>query len=121
MVKKVNKINKKQFESKQNKSIFVIAGIAIALVVGIAFYPGGQGESNAIVGPAPAGNNCPENVAYIQTGVNKFSELFGQFPTDVNQLLQEVDGKPIVEEVPPCPSGNLYVIDNGIVKEVPKQ
>ena len=69
---------------------------------------------------APSGNNCVENVAYIQDGVNRYNEAFGAFPADVNELLEAKEGKgPFVEKVPACPTGNRYVIENGKVREAP--
>ena len=69
---------------------------------------------------APTGDNCPENVAYLQEGVNKYQKELGAYPADVQLLLSSKDGKgPFVEKVPECPSGNIYVIDNGIVREAP--
>ncbi len=70
----------------------------------------------------PSGNDCAENVAYLQSGVDKYKESVGEYPSNVQQLLNSEDGKgPFVEVVPECPTGNLYVIENGTVKEAPKQ
>lgn len=69
---------------------------------------------------APTGDDCPENVAYLQDGVNKYKSAFNDYPSNVELLLASKDGKgPFVEEVPLCPSGNIYVIENGTVKEAP--
>lgn len=123
MVKSVNKINKAKYKKSVNNKIYAIAGIIIIVIIGLTvfFGTGSNSGSNAIAGPAPSGNVCSENVAYLQVGVDKYGELTGQMPTDVNQLTQTKDGKPFVEKVPACPSGNLYVIENGLVKEVPRQ
>ena len=113
--------DKQKYQTKKgNNILYIIGAIAIAAVIAIGGYlSSGQGGNNtSLAGPAPSGTNCPENVAYIQTGVNTYKENVGQFPTELNQLLEIVDGKgPFVEKLPECPSGNIYVIDNGIVKE----
>jgi hypothetical protein len=122
MVKQVNKINKDKYDKKNNSTVYIIAGIAIALIIGVAAYLGTGGSINAVAGPAPSGTNCPENIAYLQKGVNSYKELTGQVATELNQLVQTVNGKgPFVEELPACPSGNIYFIENGVVKEGVKQ
>lgn len=124
MVKSVNNINKVKYKQTINNKIYLIAGAIIIAIIGLSVYFGmGNDKSgvNAIAGPAPSGKVCSENVAYLQVGVNKYRELTGQMPTDVNQLTQTKEGKPYVEKVPACPSGNQYVIENGLVKEVPKK
>lgn len=78
--------------------------------------------SNSQTGKVPSGDNCTENVAYLQQGVDKYKEVLGQYPSDVQQLLDSADGKgPFVEKVPACPSGNIYVIQSGVVTEAPPQ
>lgn len=78
------------------------------------------GKTEGVV-KAPSGNDCAENVAYLQDGVNKYKVANGELPADVNTLLEKKDGKgPFVEKVPACPGGNLYKVDaNGIVFEAP--
>lgn len=122
MVKTVNQSNKQKYQKKQSNVWYIYGGIALALIIGLGvFFAGGQGgSSNALAGPAPSGSNCPENVAYLQVGVDKYKEVTGQFPTDVNQLLEKVSAEnPAVQKLPACPSGNIYIIDNGVVKEAP--
>ncbi|MDW7683823.1 MAG: hypothetical protein SCK29_06855 [Bacillota bacterium] len=96
----------------------------VVLMLVLAFILTGCGQSNTAQGipKAPQGDNCAENVAYLQDGIDRFNEAFGVFPTDVNELLETKDGKgPFVESVPACPAGNRYVIENGIVREAPPQ
>lgn len=121
MVKAVDKIKKEKYQQKQSKGLYIFGGIALAVLIGLGvFFFGGQESSNALAGPAPAGDNCPENVAYLQQGVNKYQETTGQFPTELNQLLEKIkEQSPAVEKLPTCPGGNLYVIENGVVKEAP--
>lgn len=122
MVKQINKINKAKYNNKSNSTIYIVAGVAIALVIGVAAYLGTGGSTNAVAGPAPSGTNCPENIAYLQKGVDGYKELTGEVATDLNQLVQTVNGKgPFVEKLPTCPSGNIYLIDNGVVREAAKQ
>lgn len=124
MVKSINKINKNKYEKKNNTTIYLVAGVAIALVIGIAFFmaSGSGGTTSALMGPAPSGNNCPENIAYLQSGVDKYKQMTGQFPTDLSQLTLKNGDKSILEKLPKCPSGNLYIIENGkVIEAAPKQ
>lgn len=123
MVKTINKINKDKFNKKNNKIVYLVAGVAIALIIGITSYLAmGSGASNSIVGPAPSGTNCPENIAYLQLGVDKYKEMTGEFPAELTQLTQTVGDKgSILEKLVYCPSGNIYVIDNGkVIEAAPK-
>lgn len=71
-----------------------------------------------IVGDVPSGKSCSENIAYLQSGVDRYFESFGNYPASVNHLLETKDGKgPFLKGVPECPSGNRYVIKNGKVIE----
>lgn len=129
MVKSVNKINKNKYQKDNKNKIYLYAGAVLALVIAITVYYsiGGSStnssssSSNAYAGTAPSGKVCTENVAYLQSGVDKYKELKGQLAVDVNQLTEVYNGKPFVEKVPACPTGNRYVIENGIVMEKPKQ
>lgn len=95
--------------------------LASILLFGFIFVTGCSSSSEKTLG-VPSGNDCAENVAYLQQGVDKYKEEVGTYPGDVKELLNTVDGKgPFVEVVPDCPSGNQYVINNGIVSEAPKQ
>jgi len=98
--------------------------IAAMLILSLGIMGCGGQETNKSIGDGtvPSGENCQENVAYLQGGVNKFQEATGAYPANVQLLLEQKDGKgPFVEKVPECPSGNIYVIDNGTVKEAPRQ
>ena len=98
--------------------------VAIITLVLIALFLVGCGQSNSAqdLPKTPSGNNCAENVAYLQDGVNRYNEAFGAFPADVEQLLETKDGKgPFVQKVPKCPTGNRYVIEDGKVREAPPQ
>ena len=82
----------------------------------------GCSSTHTDMSKAPSGDNCPENVAYLQQGVDNYKVALGQYPSDVQQLLDSAGGKgPFVEKVPECPSGNIYVIQNGVVSEAPRQ
>lgn len=90
--------------------------LVLALAIGTLLMVGCTGNSQ--ISNAPSGDNCAENVAYLQKGVDNYKEALGQYPSDVQQLLDSADGKgPFVQEIPECPSGNIYIIDNGLVKE----
>ena len=111
--------NQKNQEKKGNKVIKFIGGFAIAAAISLVIFLGGGFGSGtiALAGPAPAGLNCEENRAYMQTAVNKYKEVVGEFPTDVNQLLETVDGKAAcAERLVGCPSEGPYTITNGIVE-----
>lgn len=60
-----------------------------------------------------SGDNCPENVAYLQSGVDAYYEENGSYPTDFEVLLDEG----YIAEILECPGGNEYVIVDGIVIE----
>lgn len=93
-----------------------------AFAIGTLLLVGCSSDSNTNTAKVPSGDNCPENVAYLQQGVDKYKEVLGQYPADVQQLLDSAGGKgPFVEKVPECPSGNIYVIQNGVVTEAPRQ
>lgn len=125
MVKTINKINKDKYKKNNNKTVILAAGIAIALVIGVAAFlmiGTGSNTANALVGPAPSGDNCPENIAYLQSGVDKYKEMTGQVPAALTELTQKIGDKSIVEKLPECPSGNTYLIENGkVVEGPPKQ
>ncbi len=93
------------------------------LIVGsLTLFGCGATETHSEMSSTPSGDNCPENVAYLQEGVDKYKKELGKLPVDVNELLVSSDGKgPFVEKVPECPSGNIYVIENGLVKESPRK
>lgn len=120
MVNKISKKSKSKYQQAGSNKFYYV-GIVLALVglvLVIALNMGGSSSVQAVAGPAPSGANCPENVAYLQVGVNKYKELVGSFPADLKELVEIKDGKgPFVEKLVECPSGNLYVIENGIVKE----
>lgn len=123
MVKTINKINKNKYQPKNNTTVYLVAGVAIAVVIAIAVYLSmGSGASSGLVGPAPSGTNCPENIAYLQSGVDKYQEMTGQFPTELSQLTQTAGDKgSIIEKLVYCPSGNIYVIENGkVIEAAPK-
>jgi len=109
----------KNQEKKGNNVIKFIGGIAIAAAISLVIYLGGGLGSGitALAGPAPSGVSCEENKVYMQAAVNKYKEVVGEFPTDVNQLVATIDGKgPFVERLVGCPSEGPYSITNGIVE-----
>ena len=120
MVRKVNKIDKKDYQQQSKKSYLVIGVAAVAIIALVVYLGIGGAASSALAGPAPSGNNCPENVAYLQTGVDKYIETTGQMPTELSQLTETVNEQTFVEALPSCPSGNVYLIDNGRVIEAAK-
>lgn len=61
----------------------------------------------------PTGENCPENIAYLQSGVDAYYEDNGAYPADLEVLLEEG----YIAEILECPGGNEYVIIDGIVVE----
>ncbi len=92
--------------------------LLVAITAGSLLVAGCSNSSNNNVSKVPSGANCPENVAYLQEGANKYKEAFGNYPTDVQKLLEASNGKgPFVEKVPECPGGNVYIIENGTVRE----
>jgi hypothetical protein len=91
--------------------------LTFILVLVLAFVVG-CGKSNSL--PAvPSGEDCHENNAYLQTGVDSYFEEFGKLPSDLTILLEKTDGKgPFIEKILQCPEGKSYFIDEeGIVKE----
>lgn len=87
------------------------------LIVFTALLSFGCSSSQSSV--VPSGKSCSENVAYLQSGVDKYFQALAKYPTDVKQLAKTTDGKrPFVEGIPKCPSGNQYAIINGKVTEV---
>lgn len=119
MVNKISKNNKDKYQRAGKNNKFYFVGIALALVIGVfVFVNMGGSSTQALAGPAPSGDNCPENVAYLQSGVDKYKEVVGTFPTELKELTELKEGKgPFVEKLVECPSGNIYIIENGIVKE----
>lgn len=95
--------------------------VAIVLFVGVIGY----GVANKAVTTSkgvPSGNNCEENVAYLQAGVDQYREAFGVNPIDLKQLLESKDGKgPFVETIDlQCPTEKKpYMVVNGKVEQVP--
>lgn len=45
-----------------------------------------SGKSVSNVSTIPSGKDCGENIAYLQTGVDSYKKVFGNFPVDVNKL-----------------------------------
>ncbi|OEH84546.1 hypothetical protein BHU72_08535 [Desulfuribacillus stibiiarsenatis] len=96
---------------------YAIIFLAFVLLLAIS------GCSNEQVTPlvsmkAPTGKNCGENIVYLQEGVNVYKEMTGSFPTELDVLAEPLDGKgPVLEFIPKCPSGNLYLIQDGLVIE----
>lgn len=110
--------------SKQRNSLGMMLFIA-ALVVFIGII--GYGITNTAIktsGGIPSGNNCGENIAYLQAGVDKYKEAFGVYPASLNQLLESKDGKgPFVETINlQCPTDNSpYAVIDGVVQQVASQ
>jgi len=99
------------------KIIFVLLMVNLLVVVGC-----NKRAMNSTDSKVPSGNDCAENIAYLQVGVDNYKNALGNYPSDVQQLLESKDGKgPFVQVVPKCPGGNKYVIEYGTVKEVHKQ
>ncbi len=97
---------------------FLLALLTVSLLLLVGCSSGIDSVGSNI----PSGDDCAENLAYLQSGVDMYAESLGQYPTDVEQLLESKEGKgPFVEVIPECPTGNQYVIENGTVKEAPKQ
>ena len=91
----------------------VLATLVVILVATVLLGCGSDGTAEL-----PSGENCAENVAYLQAGVDAYKEALGVYPAEVAQLLAPPAGTdPFVEAVPACPSGNIYVIQNGVVTE----
>jgi len=98
-----------------------------ALIVAVVLFVGviGYGIANKAVITSkgvPSGNSCEENVAYLQSGVDKYKEAFGAYPTELKQLLESKDGKgPFVETIDlQCPTDKKpYYIVNGRVEQMP--
>lgn len=80
----------------------------------------GGGGVEAVAGPAPSGEDCGENVAYLQAGVDAYQTAVGSYPAQVDELLETARGEgPFVEKIPACPGGNVYLIQDGRVREAP--
>lgn len=96
--------------------------LAVLLITLLAVVGCSTNATNSTGSKIPSGNDCAENVAYLQSGVDKYKEAVGEYPSNVDQLLESKNDRgPFVEVVPQCPTGNQYVIENGVVKEAPKQ
>lgn len=95
----------------------LLPGIILLFFISVLSI-GCKNESQTGLTGMPSGKNCAENVAYLQSGVNKYFQAFGNYPTDVNQLAEAAGGKgPFVAGIPKCPSGNRYVVANGKIVE----
>lgn len=91
------------------------------LVFGLLVFAGCGDDSHSQTAAAPSGEDCAENIAYLQAGVDAYRAATGTEPSAVNELLTAVDGHgPFVESVPACPAGNAYVIEGGVVREAPR-
>lgn len=93
--------------------LFVFAGILIAVIANTA----------RTSSPIPPGNNCEQNKAYLQDGVDAYKEAHGVFPTELGQLLESKDGKgPFVETISlTCPTeGSPYIVIDGVIQQGPK-
>lgn len=119
MVNKISKSSKSKYQQAGNSKIYYIGiGVVLAVIALVVVLMSGNSSVQALAGPAPNGKNCPENVAYLQAGVNKYKEVTGSFPAELKELATTKDGKgPFVERLPECPSGNVYLLENGVVKE----
>lgn len=115
---KKTSVSKKSTAEKRNSlspgTIAIV--IVVIFVLGVIVY----GATNTTAGGGPSGNNCAENIAYLQAGVDSYKDAFGAFPTSLTQLLETKDGlEPFVETIDlRCPSsGRAYIISNGIVRD----
>lgn len=91
------------------------------VVVSVLILAGCADDSHSRMAGAPSGDDCAENIAYLQDGVDAYREAVGSYPSDVNQLLDSAEGQgPFVESIPACPAGNIYKIENGVVREAPR-
>lgn len=98
------------------RKVSMVAAAVAVIVVGVAI-------SGAVVksSEAPTGENCGQNIEYLQKGVDKYKEAHGVYPTDLKQLLEAKDGKgPFAEKVDyVCPTeGAPYEVVNGVVQQV---
>lgn len=110
---KKNAASKKVEAASTGKKNPIIGILIIVAVLGaFAVY------SFTNTSSAPTGNNCEENVNYLQKGVDEYKTAFGVAPTTLGQLMKEKDGKgPFVETISlKCPSdGTYYTVENGKV------
>lgn len=98
---------------KKPAVVLLIAAVVIGAVVINAL----MNSSNV-----PSGDNCTENTAYLQAGVDRYKDAFGEYPTDLKQLLETRDGKgPFVETISlQCPTDGVpYTVINGKVEQAP--
>jgi hypothetical protein len=92
--------------------------LLVLALVAIVLAGCGGGGVEAVAGPAPSGKDCGENVAYLQAGVDAYRAAVGSYPVQVDELLESAAGQgPFVEKIPPCPGGNIYLIQDGRVRE----
>lgn len=62
-------------------------------------------------------NSCEENVKMLQAAADKYKEVNGNYPLQIEVLVDKY-----VKEIPKCPGGNGYSIDaEGIVYEDPEK
>jgi len=102
---------------------FGTIGIIVAVVVAVVAIAGLLEQRAAMPPGVPSGNVCQENIDYLQIGVDSYRAAFGEFPTELVQLLEVRDGRgPFVETIDlRCPSsGRPYIIDNGAVRDSPR-
>lgn len=91
--------------------------VLLVVVLAITLFAFGCSQGSSV----PSGNNCAENIAYLQAAADEYYEIFGEYPITLDQLREERDGKgPLVEVTLTCPTTNFpYIIENGLVKDGP--
>lgn len=70
-------------------------------------------SKSAETSEVPAGDNCPENIVYLQKGVDAYYDDNGVYPENFDVLLEEG----YIEKILECPGGNQYGIVDGVVVE----
>lgn len=72
------------------KRTLLTISLAMLLIVSILSFGCSSSDLSSDI---PSGKSCSENIAYLQSGVDKYLESFGKYPADVNQLLETKDSK----------------------------
>lgn len=110
-------VNREEQEIKRSIILLLIAVLAFGgmLVAGCS----SQGASSSTTtGEAPT---CPENIAMLQSAVDKYKVDTGVFPATLQQLIEDNAKNwkgPYVNEIPACPAGGVYkVTPDGRVTE----
>lgn len=88
-----------------------LAVLALIVLV-VAIF---SGCSSTNTPSTQTGPSCSENIAMLQTAVDKYKTDVGVFPADLQQIISDNAKNwkgPYVKEIPACPAGGKYRVDS---------